>query len=81
MVVSKTNGAVKLRLDLGPALLDGIIGMDNYVKGISIDLNGDIIVSGGRGGIVVTKVHIIASSWIPPLLLTDIQMQQQYQCQ
>jgi hypothetical protein len=57
-VYDKHTGIEKLVMDLGPRIGGGYWGLDDYMKGVSVDSNGDIIVTGARGAVKVIKVRV-----------------------
>lgn len=57
-VADRNTGNLKLKIDLGVPFGGGIFGLDDYTKGVSVDLNGNVIVSGARGSICTWKVHV-----------------------
>ena len=58
-IFDKDTGKNKLIMDLGSRIGGGFWGLDDYMKGVSVDNNGDIIVTGARGAIKIIKIRII----------------------
>lgn len=57
-VYNKHTGDEKLDMDLGPWIGGGYYGLDDYMKGISVDNEGNVIVTGARGALKTIKVHV-----------------------